>query len=85
MTRKKLADVRKLISHIPKERRQLSTWQNVEATLQACVAGDDTVNISARSPSAAARARVVFGTIRRNDTKPRSLLGYKCFRKLCDF
>jgi hypothetical protein len=35
MTLKTLADVRKLLSHIPKERRQLSTWQHVEATLQA--------------------------------------------------
>jgi hypothetical protein len=26
MTLKTLADVRKLLSHIPKERRQLSTW-----------------------------------------------------------
>src|SRR5271156_6413088 len=33
MTLKTLADVRKLLGHIPKERRQLSTWQHVEATL----------------------------------------------------
>jgi hypothetical protein len=46
MTLKTLADVRKLLGHIPKERRQLSTWQHVEATLQACAAGDDTENIS---------------------------------------
>jgi hypothetical protein len=46
MTLKTLADVRKLISYIPKERRQLSTWQHVEATLQACAAGDDPENIS---------------------------------------
>jgi len=26
--------VRKLLGHIPKERRQLSTWQHVEATLR---------------------------------------------------
>jgi hypothetical protein len=32
--------------HIPKERRELSTWQHVEATLLACAAGDDAVNIS---------------------------------------
>ena len=30
MTLKTLADVRKLLGHIPKERRQLSTWQHVE-------------------------------------------------------
>jgi hypothetical protein len=29
-----------------KDRRQLSTWQHVEATLQACAAGDDPENIS---------------------------------------
>ena len=28
MTLKTLAEVRKLISHIPKERRQLYTWQH---------------------------------------------------------
>jgi hypothetical protein len=46
MTLKTLADVRKLLGHIPKERRQLSTWQHIEATLQACAAGDDAVDIS---------------------------------------
>jgi hypothetical protein len=43
---KTLADVRKLLSHIPKERRQLSTWQHVEKTLRECAAGEDPVNIS---------------------------------------
>jgi len=33
MTLKTLADVRKLLGHIPKEQRELSTWQHVEATL----------------------------------------------------
>ena len=46
ITLKTLADVRKLLGHIPKERRQLSTWQHVEKTLQACAAGDDPANIS---------------------------------------
>jgi hypothetical protein len=46
MTLRTLADVRKLLGHIPKERRELSTWRHVEATLQACAAGEDTVNIS---------------------------------------
>ena len=46
ITIKTLNDVRKLLGHIPKERRQLSTWQHVEATLQACAAGDDPANIS---------------------------------------
>jgi hypothetical protein len=38
--------VRELIGHIPKERRQLSTWQHVETTLQASAAGEDPVNVS---------------------------------------
>jgi hypothetical protein len=46
MTLKTLADVRKLLGHIPKERRELSTWQHVEKTLQECAAGEDPVNIS---------------------------------------
>ena len=46
MTLKTLADVRKLLGHIPKERRQLSTWQHVEKTLRECAVGDDTENIS---------------------------------------
>jgi hypothetical protein len=39
MTLKTLADVRKLLGHVPKERRGLSTWQHVEATLHACADG----------------------------------------------
>jgi len=46
MTLKTLADVRKLISHIPKERRALPSWQHVETTLEACAAGGNTLNIS---------------------------------------
>lgn len=46
MTLKTLTDVRKLISHIPEGRRASPYWQHVEATLQACAAGDNTVNIS---------------------------------------
>jgi hypothetical protein len=41
MTLTTLDDVWKLRGHIPKERRQLSTWQHVEKTLQACAAGED--------------------------------------------
>ena len=46
VTLKTLADMRKLLGHIPKERRALSTWQHVEKTLQECAAGDDPENIS---------------------------------------
>jgi hypothetical protein len=46
MTLKTLADVRKLLVHIPKERRELSTWQHVQTTLQECAVGEDPVNIS---------------------------------------
>jgi hypothetical protein len=41
-----LADVRKLLGHIPKERRELSTLRHVEATLQACAAGEEPLNTS---------------------------------------
>jgi hypothetical protein len=43
MTLKTLAQ---LLGQIPKERRELSTWQHVEKTLRECATGDDTVNIS---------------------------------------
>jgi hypothetical protein len=47
MTLRTLADVRKLLEHIPKEQRKLSTWQHIERTLQACAAGeDDPANIN---------------------------------------
>jgi hypothetical protein len=46
MTLTTLADVRKLLGDIPKERRQFSTWQHVEKTPRECAAGDDPVNIS---------------------------------------
>ncbi len=46
ITLKTLADVRTLLGHIPKERRQLSTWQHVDKTLQACARGGDPANIS---------------------------------------
>ena len=47
MTLKTLADVRKLLGHIPKQRRQLETWRHVEKTLQGCASGeDDPANIS---------------------------------------
>jgi hypothetical protein len=46
MTLKTLADVRKLLGHIPEKRRQLSAWQHVEKTLQACATGEDPVNIN---------------------------------------
>jgi len=42
MTLKTLADVRKLLDHIPKERREISTWQNVEKHLAAV----DVANVS---------------------------------------
>jgi hypothetical protein len=46
MTLKTLADVRKLLGHIPKDRGALSTWQHVEKTLQAGPLGDDPANVS---------------------------------------
>jgi len=38
--------VRKLLGHIPKERRQLSTWRHVENELSAAVNGGDPRDIS---------------------------------------
>jgi hypothetical protein len=38
MTLKTLADVRKLIGHLPAEYRSRSTWQRVEAQLKAAAA-----------------------------------------------
>jgi hypothetical protein len=35
MTLKTLADVRQLLKHIPREKRTMSTWQHVEASLSA--------------------------------------------------
>lgn len=61
MTLKTLADVRKLIGLIPEERRELSTSQHVEATLQACASGDDPVNQRRIAPRPVDRARALYG------------------------
>jgi hypothetical protein len=62
MTLRTLADVRKLIGHFPKERRELSIWQHVETTLQACAAGDHTVDISVALKLALLAERVPYVT-----------------------
>jgi hypothetical protein len=41
-----LADVRNFLKHIPKERRQFSTWQHVEAELNKAAGGADTTQLS---------------------------------------
>jgi hypothetical protein len=41
-----LADVRDFLKHVPKERRQLSTWQHVEAELAKAAAGADATQLS---------------------------------------
>jgi hypothetical protein len=66
MKLKTLADVRKLLVHIPKVRRQLSKWQHVEATLQACAAGDDPVSQRCAPTRAAGRARAVSSPVELN-------------------
>ena len=71
MTLKTLADVRKLIGHIPKVRRQLSTWQHVEKTLRECAAGEDPVNISVALRLALQAERVPYAV--RPDRKGRTL------------
>jgi hypothetical protein len=51
MTLKTLADVRKLLGHIPKERWEVTAWRNVEKH----VAGADVVNVSVAWSSQAQR------------------------------
>jgi hypothetical protein len=46
MTLKTLADVRELIRHVPKERRQFSTWRTVEKALNEAAAGADPIGVS---------------------------------------
>jgi hypothetical protein len=47
MTLHTLADVRKLIEHVPRERRKLDTWRHVAGTLDKSVHGVvDPVNVS---------------------------------------
>lgn len=41
-----LADVRDFLEHIPKQRRQFSTWQHVEAELEKAAADVDTAQLS---------------------------------------
>jgi hypothetical protein len=41
-----LADVRELIKHVPKERRQFSTWRTVEKALNEAAAGADPIGVS---------------------------------------
>jgi hypothetical protein len=41
-----LADVRDFLKHIPKERRQFSTWQHVEAELNKAAAGANPTQLS---------------------------------------
>jgi hypothetical protein len=46
MDLKTLADVRKLLGHLPKETRAKSTWRHVEAELKNAAAGDDPRDVS---------------------------------------
>jgi hypothetical protein len=41
-----LGDVRKLIAHLPKERRALSTWRHVAALLDAAAQGADPADVA---------------------------------------
>jgi hypothetical protein len=65
MTLRTLADVDKLLGHIPKERRELSTWRHVETTLQSCAAGEDTVNISVALQIVLQSERVPYSIVAR--------------------
>ena len=46
MTIATLADVRKLLRHVPTDRRELSTWQYVASKLDKAAAGDDLVALA---------------------------------------
>jgi hypothetical protein len=41
-----LADVRKLLGHLPKQTREKSTWQHVAAELTKAAAGADPADVS---------------------------------------
>jgi hypothetical protein len=45
MTLKTLADVRKLMRHLPAEHRERPTWRHVAAELEQAAAGADTVDV----------------------------------------
>ncbi len=46
MTLRTLADVRKLLRHVPTERRELPTWQHVAAELDKAAAGADVIDVA---------------------------------------
>jgi len=46
MTLRTLADVRKLMGHLPKETRAKSTWQHVKAEPDKAAAGADPRDVS---------------------------------------
>ena len=46
MTLKTLADVRKLMRHLPAEHRERPTWRHVAAELEQAAAGADTVDVA---------------------------------------
>jgi hypothetical protein len=45
MTLRTLADVRELIRHLPKERRDFDTWQHVIKTLEQAAHSGDVVDV----------------------------------------
>lgn len=45
MTLRTLDDVRKLMRHLPKDRREVSTWQHVAAELDKVTAGAYTFSV----------------------------------------
>ncbi len=46
MTLKTLADVRKLMQHLPDDRRERSTWRHVADQLNQAAGGADTADVS---------------------------------------
>jgi hypothetical protein len=45
MTLRTLDDIRTLVRHVPKDRRQLSTWQHVTEELDKAAAGADLASV----------------------------------------
>jgi hypothetical protein len=46
MTLRTLADVRKLIGHLPPDHRERKSWQHVAAELDKAAAGADLIDVS---------------------------------------
>jgi hypothetical protein len=60
MTLKTLADVRKLLDHLPKDVRDRSTWRSVTNQLDAAARGADPANVTVALQLVLMLERVTF-------------------------